>query len=224
MRKKLIALIIGLLVITGVAHGINMWGYPAYFDDEGTYMAQAMAITEQGKLAPYTYWYDHSPVGWMVIAGWLALTGGAGKFGMAINSGRMLMLLVHVAAELLVVFITWRVTRKVSAVAIAGGLFAVSPLAVPLSRMVFLDNIMMLFALAAWALIEAKKRLLYFFPLSGLLLGLAVLTKETAIFLMPAYLVAIWAAEQKGRRVFGIMMWLITFGLTVAVYPLFALL
>src|SRR5215217_4607702 len=68
--------ILGLLVVTGLVHGLHMTVTPALVttDDEGTYVAQAWAILHQGRLAHYTYWYDHPPLGWIQIAGWAWLT------------------------------------------------------------------------------------------------------------------------------------------------------
>src|SRR5436190_17569797 len=65
-----------VLVVTIVAHAVNMFEFPYYEDDEGTYVSQAWAVLSEGRLAPYTYWYDHAPVGWFQIAAWGLVTGG----------------------------------------------------------------------------------------------------------------------------------------------------
>src|SRR3954465_9737148 len=64
---KRLLLVAGLVVI-GVAHALNLAGWPRYFDDEGTYYSQAWAVEHLGSLAPYTYWYDHPPAGWLQMA------------------------------------------------------------------------------------------------------------------------------------------------------------
>ena len=64
-----------VLVVAGVAHAWGMHSSPAPSDDEGTYMAQAWAVQRRGDLAHYTYWYDHPPLGWILIAGWTWVTG-----------------------------------------------------------------------------------------------------------------------------------------------------
>src|SRR6266545_2672094 len=64
-----------LLLIAALVHGYNMFGYPYYESDEGTYVSQAWAVVTLGRLAPYTYWYDHAPGGWVQIAAWTTLTG-----------------------------------------------------------------------------------------------------------------------------------------------------
>ena len=48
----------------------SIFRFPSYREDEGTYMSQAWSVIHQGTLAPYTYWYDHSPAGWFLLALW----------------------------------------------------------------------------------------------------------------------------------------------------------
>src|SRR5690242_14055748 len=79
-----------LLVVVAFARGYNAFHYPYYESDEGTYMSQAWAVLHLGELAPYTYWYDHAPGGWLQIAVWSLLTGGFTTFGAPVNSGRMM--------------------------------------------------------------------------------------------------------------------------------------
>jgi hypothetical protein len=86
---------------TFVAHAYNMFNFPRYELDEGTYMSNAWAIT-QGLISPYPYGYGHPPLAWMQIAAWIQLTGGLFTFGNALNSGRVFMLLYAVGSALLV--------------------------------------------------------------------------------------------------------------------------
>src|SRR3989344_6586487 len=75
-NKGLIIIIVILLIVSIFPHAINMFHFPYYENDEGTYMSQAWSLLKFGKLAPYTYWYDHAPLGWVFIAIWVKLTGG----------------------------------------------------------------------------------------------------------------------------------------------------
>src|ERR1019366_845318 len=86
-------LILAILLVPGLAHGINMFHYPYYEDDEGTYLSQAWAVLHLGRLTYYTYWYDHAPAGWIQIALWTAITGIFRPLGSAMDYGRILMLL-----------------------------------------------------------------------------------------------------------------------------------
>ncbi len=60
-----------------------MGGIPQRIDDEGTYTAQAWAITHLGELTHYTYWYDHPRTGWIQIAGYTSLTGAFARYPFA---------------------------------------------------------------------------------------------------------------------------------------------
>ncbi len=51
-----------------VVNAIGLYTGPIRFDDEGTYVSQALAVLD-GSLAPYTYWYDHPPLGWILLSG-----------------------------------------------------------------------------------------------------------------------------------------------------------
>jgi len=103
-----------LLVAVALAHGVNMFGYPHYESDEGTYTAQAQAFVEHGKLAPYTYWYDHAPAGWMLLGLWAKLTGGFFTFGFSVNSGRVLMLLLHLGSSIILYYAIRKITGSTS--------------------------------------------------------------------------------------------------------------
>jgi len=109
--KEIIALVLVLTVSTA-AHAFNMFRFPYYENDEGVYISQAWSIVTQGKLAPYTYWYDHAPAGWMLIALWAKLTGGFFTFGASVNSGRMLMLVLHLASTVLLYYCTKKFCHK----------------------------------------------------------------------------------------------------------------
>src|SRR5437588_12784189 len=83
-------------LITGaISHGYHLFLYPLYITDEGIYMEQAWSVLREARLSPYTYVYDHAPAGWLVIAMWVSLLPHQFEaFGNAINTGRVLMLLV----------------------------------------------------------------------------------------------------------------------------------
>src|SRR5215472_12928217 len=102
----------GLLLLASIAtgaltHGYNLFNYPLYITDEGIYIQQAWSVLREDRLSPYTYFYDHAPAGWLVIAGWVALLPGQFQtFGNALNTGRTLMLMCHLIST----FLLYRVT------------------------------------------------------------------------------------------------------------------
>ena len=133
-------------------HGVGMSRMPLPVDDEGTYMAQAWAVQVRHTLTPYTYWYDHPPVGWIQLAGWTFVTHAFSGSTLAVVAGRRIMLLYALvdAALLYLIARRLRLSRLWASVAVLA--FALSPLAVDYQRMVYLDNLAMPWLLAAFAL------------------------------------------------------------------------
>ncbi|MBV9356053.1 MAG: glycosyltransferase family 39 protein [Chloroflexi bacterium] len=219
-------LVLGLVLVALVAHGINMFDFVAATakDDEGIYTAQAWAVLREHRLAPYTYAYDHAPAGWLLLAVWMAITGGPLAFGQALDSGRVCMLVLH----LLSVVLLYRVARKLGCgpgAAATGSLFlAVSPLAIFYQRLVLLDNIMIAWLLLSLDfLLDAGNRLSRL-SLSGLCFGLACLSKETALVFTPALLLLVWQRRQRHYGHFTLAGWLAPMLVVVSWYPLYALL
>ncbi len=222
-KKDLLVLAI-LLLISGVAHGYNMFHYPYYENDEGVYMSQAWSLVTEGKLAPYTYWYDHAPVGWMLIALWTKLTGGFFTFGLSVNSGRVLMLLLHLGTASLLFFITKKLTKNWVFGVIAVLFFSLSPLGIYFQRRVLLDNIMTFWLFISLALLFKDKLKLSHFIMSAITFGLAVLTKENAIFFAPIILYLIYQKSHAHHRGLALFNWLAVSGLIISFYILYALL
>src|SRR5438094_9614409 len=102
-------LLVVSLATGGVTHGYNLFNYPLYITDEGIYLQQAWAVLREARLSPYTYFYDHAPAGWLVIAAWLSvLPSQLQTFGNAINTGRALTPLPHLGSGCLLVRVTQR--------------------------------------------------------------------------------------------------------------------
>ena len=219
-------LVLGLVLVALVAHGVNMFDFLAATakDDEGIYTAQAWAVLREHRLTPYTYWYDHAPAGWLLLAVWMALTGGPLAFGQAIDSGRVCMLVLH----LLSVVLLYRVARKLGcgagAAAISCLFLALSPLAIFYQRLVLLDNIMIAWLLLSLDfLLDARGRLSRL-SLSGLCFGLACLSKETAVVFAPGLVLLVWQRRQQHHGHFNLAGWLAPMLVVVSWYPLYALL
>lgn len=216
--------LISVLSFSAFTFSFNMFNYPYYENDEGTYMAQAWAVLSQGKLAPYTYWYDHSPVGWFLIAVWELISGGFYTFGFSINSGRVLMLILHVITA----FLTYSITKKVSGSKLAGFIamliFSLSPLGLSFQRRVLLDNIMIFWFLLSYNLILGQGRKLYHYILSSIFFAIAVLSKESAIFFLPVMLFTVYWTSHISHRIFAFWKWLSIAGGIISLYFVYALL
>jgi 4-amino-4-deoxy-L-arabinose transferase-like glycosyltransferase len=184
--------LLGLSLLTGsVTHGFNLFKYPLYITDEGIYIQQAWSVMREARLSPYTYFYDHAPAGWLAIAAWVTvLPGQFQTFGSAIDTGRALMLIVHFINTFFVYKVTSRLSGSPIAAVLAAFLFNVSPLAVFYQRQVLLDNLMVMWVLLSLFLLTGDHwrtgdmRILTAM-LAGLSFGVAVLTKENAVFFAP---------------------------------------
>ena len=195
---------------------------PARFEDEGTYVAQAWAIRALGQLAQYTYWYDHPPLGWMVLGLWTNFTGALGRAPSAVAAGREFMLVVQLVNCALLFALARRLGLRRAFAALAVALFAFSPLALTLHRMVLLDNIAVAWILAAFLLAATPRRSLWAYAAAGGCFAAAVLTKETSLLLLPAVLVGIWYSSHRLTRGFCIALFAVTLGVIGSVYILYA--
>ncbi len=223
-NKRELLLLTILLLISGVVHGYNMFHFPYFENDEGTYFAQAWSFLAHGKLSPYTYWYDHAPLGWIFTSIWIFLTGGLFSFGFSLYSARVFMLIIHLLSTFLLFKITRKITESSLSAFIAGVFFAVSPLAIYFQRRFLLDNLMTFWILLSLYLILFSKERLRYFMASALTFGIAVLTKENAIFFLPVYAWLVAREAHHHNRMFAVTQWIIISLLIISFYPLFALL
>ncbi|MGW4564501.1 ArnT family glycosyltransferase [Streptomyces sp. NPDC004561] len=213
-----------LLAVILVVQGWNIADYPTLSDDEGTYLAQAWAVQQGRGLAHYTYWYDHPPFGWIQIAllGWIPSAVSPGS--MTVATMRFAMLGVGGVSAVLVYVLGRRLSLPRWAAGLGMALFGLSPLAVVLSREIFLDNIAVMWLLLAFCLAASPSRHLWHHFGAGLAAAAAVLTKETMLVVLPALFVTMWRHSHRDTRKFaltGAVTACVLIGLS---YPLFALL
>lgn len=218
---------IAVMVIAAVAMVLaftNLGGAPAYQDDEGIYTAQAVAV-QQGHLAPYTYWYDHPPLGWIQLAafGWLPRLIGIGD-GSEIAAMRSVIALYFVATAVLIYLLARRMRVALPFAIVASAAMMLSPLSLELSRQVYLDSIGMPWLLLALYLALSPRQALWHHAASGVAFAIAVLTKLTAAIIGPALLVAMIDRPRWGGRSFSVVSFLAAGGLVLMFFPLMALL
>jgi 4-amino-4-deoxy-L-arabinose transferase-like glycosyltransferase len=212
-----------IAVVAAVVQARGMYTAPIRFDDEGTYVSQARAILVDGSLSPYTYWYDHPPLGWMLIAAWLAGPGALLPAPHLIGDGRQFMLVLGVLSAMLVFFLARRVRLTRAAATGAALLFALSPLAVAYHRMVLLDNIVTPLILGSFVLAMSRRRRLAAAFLAGLLLAAAVLVKLTAVLFAPFIIWVLWRTYAGPTRRMSATMFGIGAALPALLFPVFAL-
>jgi len=218
----LLSLLLGAIVaLTRASH---LGGGPYYSDDEGTYVAQAWSLIHEGRLSPYTYWYDHPPLGWILLAGWEVTVGRFIHVATAVEGGRAFAVFLAAVSGGLIYLLGRRLGLGRLAATAAVTIWTFSPLALSLSRMMYLDNIALPFLLASlWFALDRRGRL-WSHVAAGALLALAILTKETFLLDAPAVVVVAWSSS-KGRTRPYCMAGFATllFGM-LALYPLFAVL
>ncbi|MCW5253959.1 phospholipid carrier-dependent glycosyltransferase [Streptomyces sp. SHP 1-2] len=207
-----------------VVQGWNIAAYPAFSDDEGTYLAQAWAVQQGEGLAHYTYWYDHPPLGWLQLAvlTWIPALFSPGS--MTVGGMRVVMLLVSAVSAVLVYAVARRLSLPRWAAGLAMALFGLSPLSVVLQREIFLDNLAVLWILVAFVLAASPSRHLWHHFGAGVAAATAVLTKETMLLVLPALLVTMWRHGHRDTRKFALTGAVTACALIGLAYPLFALL
>src|SRR5438270_1634231 len=186
-----IIVIVGL-TLSFTAHAYNMFNYPRYELDEGTYMSSAWAILN-GMITVYPYGYGHPPLAWIQIAGWIQLTGGFFTFGNAINSGRVLMLLFALGSSLVVYLIARHSSNSRSVGLLAMLLFSLSPISLNYQRQVFLDNVSTFWLLLSLYLLMTSKSRLSYLVLAAFSFGCAFLSKEVFLVFMPVLIYIAWS-------------------------------
>lgn len=211
-------LVVAAVRLWGIGHG------PALADDEGTYVAQAWAVQVPHTLAPYTYWYDHPPFGWIQIAAYTWLTGVFHGNGLDVVAVRHLMVGYAVIDGALVYVLARRLSMRRGWAAIAVLLWALSPLAVGYSRMVYLDNIALPWVLAAFVLAATPRRSLWSQTAAGAVFALGVLSKESMIVLLPGLVWLVAQHTARRTRSFCLAGFASMGVLVLLVYPLLAVL
>lgn len=217
-----VVIVIGLFASL-IAHALNMFNYPRYELDEGTYMSSAWAILH-GQITPYAYGYGHPPLAWIQIAAWVQMTGGFFTFGNALNSGRVLMLLYAVVSSLLVYLIVRRVGASRSIALLAMALFSLSPLSLDYQRQVLLDNVATFwFLLSIYLLAIGNSRLAYIAGAS-ITFGISILSKEVMVLFIPGMIYAAWLHTTKFQRKFALVAFIYAFVALGSTFILMAIL
>jgi hypothetical protein len=222
VRRRGMVWLASILPVVAVVHAWGMARAPGLTDDEGTYVAQAWAITSEHHLAHYTYWYDHPPLGWIEIAIWNWLTVAGRRVDHAVLAGREVALVAAVVSTALVFLVARRLGMARGWAALGCGLFALCPLALSYQRLIILDNLAVPWLLASVGLALSPRRNLWAVAASGACFAAAVLTKETILAFLPLLLFVLWAHVDRRTRSFCLTAFGSGFVLLIIWYPLYA--
>ena len=213
-----------VLAVTALSTVLHLWGSgvaPGFGEDEGTYYSQASSFLRDGLLAPYTYWYDHPPFGWMQLAPLIGLAHLLGFDG-TVATGRVVMAGYAAVTGLLLYVVGRQLGLSRPAATAATALWSLSPLSTALGRQVYLDGVGLPWVLLALALVLNRRRDVFLYICAGGALAAAVLSKETLLLFLPGVVFALAQRTVRSTRVFALTGFAITFGAVGAAYPLYA--
>ena len=122
----------------------------------------------------------------------------------------------------------WALARRIEmsrwAAAAAVAVFALSPLAISLSRTVYLDNLATAWVLGALVLLCSPRYRLSAMFGTATCFGIAVLTKETMLLLLPMFAWLVWTRTAPVTRRYALAVFVAVFGVVVSTYVLMAVL
>ncbi len=219
-----LAIVFAVVLFLGYVHATGMSAYPARFDDEGAYMSQAWAVLTRFDLAHYTYWYDHPPLGWILIAIYSLFTGALERASFGVAAGREAMLLFHLASTALLFVLARRLGMKILFAVLVVLIFGLSPLGIFYHRMVLLDNVALPLLLASFVLLLSPRKRLSAHVAAALCFALAVLVRETFLLFLPAAIYLYRKRTDPRTRRYSLALTVTTFLGMLSLYPLFALL
>lgn len=219
------ALLAGSLVLVGAAMAWNLQGYPGRAnDDEGTYVDRGWAMLMTHHLSNYTYYWDHPFLGWATIAAWAGLTDGFARDARSVMVGRELMWVATMVSCVLLYVLARRIDIQRPFAAAAVVLFGASPLDIWYHRMVSLDNLATVWALAALVLAADRRRSWGAAIGSGACFAVAFWNKETILLLFPAMLWLLYQNTDPSTRFANVSSFCVVAFSGIAFYPLLAVL
>jgi hypothetical protein len=136
---------------------------------------------------------------------WIQLSGGFFSFGMAINAGRVFMVVVNVVTGGLVYLVARRLTGNPWTGLLAIALFSFSSLSLYYQREALIDNICTFWLMLALYLLTSAASRLHSIVSAAIVFGVACLTKETMIVLLPAFAYGVWCEIPPFQRRFAIV-------------------
>ena len=212
-----------IIAVAAILAYSNVSNAPAFQNDEGVYTYQARSIWG-GSLAPYSYWYDHPPLGWLQLAtfGWIPKLFGLGDS--AVGSMRYVVASYLVLNSVLLYALARRTGLPQVFALVASSLFVLSPLSLVLGRQVLLDNLATPWILGAFLLVLSRRHNLAAHIGAGACFAIAVLSKETMAIYGPVLLYLLWRNSHRHTRSFSLLGFLTVGALFLSAYPLMALL
>lgn len=203
----------------------NIGNFPKMMGDEGIYVSQAYWLSYLGKLGPYTYWYDHFPLGWAQIGLWQLLVGTTRFFGYSVLSTRVFMGIILGCTTVLIYLLLKRLTNSKLTSILGSILYISSSLTLTFGRMVLLDNIAIFWFLLSLVIFYGNPTKIKNLAFSSATLALAILSKESLLFFLPPYLIALYLENRKNPfRNYALLVSGVTIFFLLSFFPLLAIL
>ena len=199
-----------LILIVGTAlavHLPNLLDYPAWFFDEGAYLTFSAQWQQTGHLSYYSH-----PFGALLILALLFETLNPATYLIP----RLLMVAFAAVDGVLLYKLTQAVYKNVVGLPLVASLvYVATPLSARYLRLVVVDNFMVFFLLLALLVAVTVPRDCMF---SALLFGGALVSKQTAVFFIPAILVLFrWQKRSLPKTI----LWLVIVAIIPAVWILY---
>jgi endo-1,4-beta-D-glucanase Y len=221
-ENKVLILLISLVT---VLNAWNMFNYPFFSNDETIYSAQGWAVYNLNQLSIYTYWYDHAPVGWMLIGLFYKITENFYQIGdMAVSNGRVFTLILGVVVNVLLAKLSFKFTNSKLAVYFCIIFSNISLIALSYHRLVVLDNIMMFWFLISVSILVLNQMSLIVAFTSALTFGLSILSKESAVIFLPAMIYYLVQRTTKSNRAIIMSLYGAILGSVLGMYVMLAVL
>ena len=226
INRVAITFLIIPLILSAFTHLWNPVGFPDIFYDEGIYMYRAMNVLA-GQGPQTNSYHDHPFFGQIFLAGALSTIGYPNSLHPKpdVHSVEMLYLVPRVLMGLLSImdtFLIYKIAERrysTKVAFLASILFAVMPVTW-LMRRILLDSILLPFLLSSILFAIYTKNSQHsklFTILSGILLGTAIFTKETAFIMIPLVAILVYQ-NTKSRKI--LMLWFIPVILIPLLWPI----
>jgi 4-amino-4-deoxy-L-arabinose transferase-like glycosyltransferase len=191
-NRLLISFSVLIFAIALVLRVVNLSNSPDIFGDEVFYTSLAVTLPQYGHLVAFGQpWFIHPPLYYALQSGFFQLAGIHGVTLTNVLTGRLTSC-IYASLAAAAVFV-W--VSKISSIKIGAAtalVLMLEPYALKYNRIGILESLVMLFAIIAlyFFSVASSKPGLKNYVLGGVFFGLALLTKELAIFIIA--IVVVW--------------------------------
>lgn len=194
LHKNRVLILVGaaLFLLAFVLRALNLSSSPDVFGDEALYTNIAVTLPQYGHLEAFgSPWFVHPPLYYIFQSGFFQLTGIRSVTLANVFTGRYTSVL-YSSLAVVAVFVWITKISDIGIGALTAVVLTIEPYALKYSRIGILESLVMLFAIIAlYFFANANSRPgLKNYVLGGVFFGLALLTKELAVFLI--VVIAVW--------------------------------